>query len=235
MDKLRPIDLAREHGISTQVVRNYERDGYLPPADRSPSGYRTYTGTHAAALRAFLALVVAHGHRTAGQIMTALHRDALADALDVVDRSHARMLRDRETLARVRDAVNHLTAQPPMERPGDTPRTVGELARHLAVTAATLRNWERVGILVPTRDPATGYRRFGPGDVRDAELTHLLRRGGYPLVRIAIVVEQVRSAKGTDALTRALDDQQRALTARGLAMLTAAADLARYLGLRQLR
>jgi hypothetical protein len=25
------VDLAREHGISTQAVRNYERDGLLPP------------------------------------------------------------------------------------------------------------------------------------------------------------------------------------------------------------
>jgi hypothetical protein len=26
------MDLAREHGISTQAVRNYERDGLLPAA-----------------------------------------------------------------------------------------------------------------------------------------------------------------------------------------------------------
>ncbi|MDI5939587.1 MerR family DNA-binding transcriptional regulator, partial [Micromonospora sp. DH15] len=41
-----PTDLAREHGISTQTVRNYERDGVLPPARRTPSGYRAYTAEH---------------------------------------------------------------------------------------------------------------------------------------------------------------------------------------------
>jgi hypothetical protein len=33
----RPADLAREHGISPQAVRNYERDRLLPVAERTPS------------------------------------------------------------------------------------------------------------------------------------------------------------------------------------------------------
>jgi DNA-binding transcriptional MerR regulator len=69
VSKLRPIDLAREHSITPQAVRNYETDGLIPPAQRSASGYRVYTDLHAAALRAFLALVPAHGHATAREIM----------------------------------------------------------------------------------------------------------------------------------------------------------------------
>ena len=92
-----------------------------------------------------------------------------------------------------------------------------------------MRNWESAGIVAPARDPATGYRVFRASDVRDAELAHLLRRGGYPLEHIATVVEQIRTAGGTGALNRALDDWQRKLTERGLAMLTAATRLNRYL------
>ncbi|MFJ9792625.1 TioE family transcriptional regulator [Streptomyces globosus] len=238
---MRPADLARGHGLSTQAVRNYERDGFLPPAERTPSGYRVYTPLHAAALRAFLALVTAYGHQRAGRIMNAVHRGALDDALDAVDRGHARLLRDRETLAAVRQAVGHLAAEPPHPAAATAtaggPLTVGELARRLGVTPATLRNWEAAGILDPAREPGTGYRVFREGDVRDAELAHLLRRGGYPLDRIATVARQIRATArtgavtgaGADALTRALDDWQRQLTARGAAMLTAAARLADYL------
>ncbi|MFJ2821726.1 TioE family transcriptional regulator [Streptomyces toxytricini] len=242
---MRPADLARGHGISTQAVRNYERDGFLPPAERTASGYRVYTPLHAAALRAFLALVTAYGHQPAGRIMNTVHRDSLDDALDAVDRGHARLLRDRETLAAVREAVGHLAAEPPhsaRDRPARTggPLTVGELARRLGVTPATLRNWETAGMLDPAREPGTGYRVFREADVRDAELAHLLRRGGYPLDRIATVVRQIRATArtgavtgaGADALTRALDDWQRQLTARGVAMLTAAARLGDYLALR---
>nr|WP_062332475.1 TioE family transcriptional regulator [Herbidospora sakaeratensis] len=224
---MRPTDLAREHGISTQAVRNYEQAGCLPPAGRTPSGYRVYTEVHAAALRAFLGLVPAYGHATAVQIMNAVHGDRLDDALALLDAGHAQLIRDRETLDVVRGAVHHLT-----ERPGGPgARSIGALARRLRVTPATLRKWEEAGILGPARDPATGYRVFRAEDVRDAELAHLLRRGGYPLARIATVVRQVRTAGGAGSLARALDDWRRRLTGRGLATLHAAARLSSYLSL----
>ncbi|WP_412538920.1 TioE family transcriptional regulator [Longispora sp. K20-0274] len=230
---MRPADLAREHGLSTQAVRNYERDGFLPPAERTPSGYRVYTEVHAAALRAYLALVAAHGYPSAGLVMTALHGGALDDALLVIDRGHDQVLRDRATLDAVRDAIADLPPAP--DAVGDAAPggrwTIGELARRLRVTPATLRTWESAGILAPARDPATGYRVFRAGDLRDAELAHLLRRGGYPLERIANVVEQVRTAGGTEPLSRALEDWRRRLTARGVAMLDAAALLSAYLRL----
>ncbi|MEV1009125.1 TioE family transcriptional regulator [Streptomyces sp. NPDC049881] len=233
MSRLRPTDLAREHGISTQAVRNYERDGFLPPAERTPSGYRIYTRTHAAALRAYLALVTAHGHDAAGRIMNALHRGAVDDALAAVDRGHGQALRDRETLDAVREAVDHLTAAEPRATPGPParrgPRTIGELAHRLGVTPATLRGWEDAGILAPARDPATGYRVYRANDVRDAELAHLLRRGGYPLEHVATVVRQIRSAGDIDALSASLEEWRRRLTARGLAMLAAATAFHAYL------
>ncbi|QUH03741.1 MerR family DNA-binding transcriptional regulator [Saccharopolyspora erythraea] len=235
MITLRPTDLAREHGISTQAVRNYEQDGFIPPAERTPAGYRIYTEVHAAALRAFLALIPAHGHSAGGQIMNALNEGELDDALLIIDRGHRRLLRDRETLDAVKQAVDHLTAEPDAvaDQPAAArPRTVGELAHHLGVTPATIRNWEAVGILAPARDPATGYRLYRASDTRDAELAHLLRRGGYPLDHISTVVQQVRTAGGTDALATALDDWRRRLTARGRAMLNAAAQLDNYLSLR---
>ncbi|SBT50450.1 TioE family transcriptional regulator [Micromonospora auratinigra] len=231
MRRLRPADLAREHGLSTQAVRNYERDGHLPPAERTASGYRIYTERHAAALRAYLSVVAAHGHPTAGQIMRALHDGEPDRALTAIDRSHQRLLRDRATLDAVRAAVGHLTAAEPADiAPDDpVPRSIGELAHRLDLTPATLRNWEDAGILAPARDPRTGHRVFRAADLRDAQLAHLLRRGGYPLSAIATVVQQIRTAGGTDALTRALDDWQRRLTGQGLAMLTAAARLDDYL------
>ncbi|WP_316525956.1 TioE family transcriptional regulator [Kitasatospora brasiliensis] len=232
---MRPADLAREHGISTQAIRNYERDGFLPPAERTPTGYRIYTESHAVSLRAYLALVAGYGHPTAGAAMTAVHADRLDDAIAQLDRGHAQLLRDRETLAAVREAVGHLTAGSATGtglpvRPGA--RTVGEVAHRLGVTPATLRSWEAAGILTPARDRVTGHRRYLPADVRDAELAHLLRRGGYLLDHIATVLRQIRTAGGTGELTAALDGWQQRLTARGLAMLTASARLDDYLTLR---
>ncbi|MFE4334670.1 MerR family DNA-binding transcriptional regulator [Streptomyces sp. NPDC056831] len=61
---MRPVDLARRHGLSTPAVRNYEGAGIIPPAHRSRTGCRDYTATHAAGLAAYLALVPASGYST---------------------------------------------------------------------------------------------------------------------------------------------------------------------------
>lgn len=232
---MRPTDLAQEHGISTQAVRNYEQAGFIPPATRTESGYRRYSEVHAAALRTYLLLIRSYGYPVSGQIMHAVHNDKLDEVLQIIDRGHYQLLRDRETLDAVEKAVRHLTARAesaPVSTVDSQTRTIGELARQLQVSPATLRSWEAAGILAPERDRATGYRRFRAIDIRDAELAHLLRRGGYLLAHISTVVQQVRTVGGTDKLSNALTDWQQKLTAQGLAMLDSAVQLRHYLSLR---
>jgi DNA-binding transcriptional MerR regulator len=226
--RLRPVDLARGHGLSTQAVRNYEAAGVLPGADRTPHGYRTYTPRHAQALRAFLALVPGHGHQTATAIMQAVNRDATEDALRFIDESHAQLLDDRRTLQAVEAALRDL--EPVPQERGDT--FVGPLARRLGIRPATLRKWERAGVVQPRRDPQTGYRVYSTADVRDALLAHQLRRGGYLLGQIAPLIAQVRSAGGVAPLASMLRDWHARLSARSRAMLAGAAALDAYLARR---
>jgi DNA-binding transcriptional MerR regulator len=223
---LRPVDLARGHGLSTQAVRNYEAAGILPPAARTPHGYRTYTPRHAWALRAFLALVPGHGHQTAAAIMRAVNRGAEEEALRIIDESHARLLDDRRTLQAVEAALRDI-GPVPQDR-GET--FVGPLARRLGIRPATLRRWERAGLVQPRRDPRTGYRVYRAADVRDARLVHQLRRGGYLLEQIAPLIAQVRTAGGVAPLESMLADWRSRLAARARAMLTGAAALDAYLG-----
>ncbi|MEV0952642.1 TioE family transcriptional regulator [Promicromonospora sp. NPDC050249] len=245
--RLRPIDLAREHGLSTQAIRNYEDAGILPAAVRTPTGYRTYTPLHARALRAFLALVPGHGHQTATAIMRAVNDGDTATALRLVDESHVQLLDDRRTLQAVESALRDLdpggtatatatgtdsgTESGVMSAPRTGPREtfVGPLAAQLRIRPATLRTWERVGLVRPRRDPQTGYRVYDEAAVRDARLTHQLRRGGYLLEQIAPLIAQVRSAGGLEPLEATLHGWNDRLTARGRAMLTGAAALEAYL------
>ncbi|MEU4230984.1 MerR family DNA-binding transcriptional regulator [Nonomuraea sp. NPDC026600] len=237
--RLRPIDLAREHGLSTQAVRNYEEAGILPPAERSPHGYRAYAPRHAAALRTFLALIPAHGHANAGAIMRAVNGGAVEEALRLIDESHALLAGDRHTLEAVERALRDLAPPrdpesprglaPPREpAPGVT--FIGPLARRLGIRPATLRKWERAGLIVPRRDPRTGYRVYTSADERDVLLAHQLRRGGHGLEQIARVLERVRAAGGPEPLQATMREWRDRLTARGLAMLAGAAALDTYLG-----
>lgn len=233
MTTLRPVDLAREHGLSTQAVRQYEAQGVIPPAERSESGYRLYTSAHAEALRAYLALSRAHGYAVSRVVMTAVVEGDLGLALAALDDSHAQLARDRAALASVRAAASYL-GEPAEPVGGDF--TVGDLSARLRLSRATLRSWERVGILAPRRDRA-GMRVYDAAQVRDADFALMLRRGGWGLARIAEVLVEVRAlgARGDGAgsedpgtvdrpaLTRTLDAWERRLVAQGRAMLAAAA------------
>jgi DNA-binding transcriptional MerR regulator len=231
-DRLRPVDLARGHGLSTQAIRNYEEAGILPAAGRTPHGYRTYTSLHAGALRAFLALVPGHGHQTATSIMRAVNQDAAEEAFRLIDESHAQLLDDRRTLQAVESALRDLestavSGPDAVSGPGGT--FIGPLADKLGIRPATLRKWERAGLVRPRRDPLTGYRLYDQADVRDARLAHQLRRGGYLLEQIAPLIAQVRTAGGLEPLEAALRDWRGRLSARGRAMLAGAAELEEYL------
>ncbi|MET9328951.1 MerR family transcriptional regulator [Tsukamurella sp. NPDC003166] len=219
---LRPVDLARPHGLSTQAVRNYEDQGILPPAGRTTTGYRAYTQAHRLALDAFLALVPGCGQARAGSVLRAVHRGDLDAAFALLDEAHAELAEDRRTFRRVHAALDGLHAS------GDEPGPalfVGEVAGLLGVVPATLRTWERAGIVRPQRDRATGYRLYREADVRDARMAEQLRRGGYGLARIAELTEQVRSAGGVEPLRETLDGWRASLTRRGRALVSGAAAL----------
>ncbi|MDT0381623.1 TioE family transcriptional regulator [Streptomyces sp. DSM 42041] len=237
-ERLRPVDLARAHGLSTQAVRNYEEAGILPVADRTRHGYRTYTPLHARALRTFLALLPGHGHPAATSIMRAVNEGAAEEAFRLVDESHVQLLEDRRTLQAVERALHDLTSPAPGPAPGSGPDAagpgpggtfIGPLARKLGLRPATLRKWEHAGLVHPRRDPATGYRVYDQADVRDARLVHQLRRGGYLLEQIAPLIAQVRAAGGLEPLEAALRDWHDRLSARGRALLAGAAELDAYL------
>lgn len=225
---MRPIDLAGEHGLSAQAVRNYDDAGILPPTERTEAGYRRYTPRHAQALRAFLALRGGHGHRHAAEIMRAANRGDTESAYRLIDATHVALRAERETRARVAATLGGLATTPPAPIRGRA-LSVGELARRTGLHPATLRDWETKGIVRPERDRVTGYREYGPECVRDVEIAVQARLGGYPLSRVVQLIAALREAGGADELAVFLDSWQDRLTTRGRALLAGAAALDAYL------
>ncbi|GGK90982.1 MerR family transcriptional regulator [Sphaerisporangium melleum] len=106
---------------------------------------------------------------------------------------------------------------------------VGEVAALLGVRTSALRLWESAGLLAPRREQFTGYRRYGPADVRDARMIDMLRRGRYPLPQIKEIIEGLRRTGGSEALRTAIARRQGELTRRAAAMLQGASHLHAYL------
>ncbi|MEU6222561.1 MerR family transcriptional regulator [Streptomyces sp. NPDC047042] len=238
--RLRPVDLARLSGLSTQQIRNYEDAGVLPPAARTESGYRVFGDVHRRALLTYRALQPGYGPVAATAVMQALHDGDVPGALALVDAAHAGLHEQRTALRATRVALETLAGRrPPAAAPHTAdphtadPRTadlrIGEVAALLGVRTSALRVWEAAGLLTPARERGTRYRQFGPDDIRDARLIQTLRRSHYPLDQIRPVLEELRREGGTEALRAAVAERGEALAGRTRAMLAGAGRLAEYI------
>lgn len=224
---MRPIDLAREAGVSTQQVRNYVDWGVLPPAPRTESGYRVLGERHRAALLTYRALAKGFGWAAAKTIMHAVHDDDVPSALALVNEAHAAVHEQTRNLAATAEALTAVAAAAP------TPRSdlrIGEVARVLGVRTSALRVWEKAGLLVPERERGTGYRRYTPGDIRDARMITMLRQNGYGLDQILPILAGLRESGSSDALLAAVETRRAALVDRTRLMVAATAHLDGYLG-----
>ncbi|WP_438272643.1 TioE family transcriptional regulator [Streptomyces uncialis] len=229
---LRSVDLARSAGVSTQQIRNYEDAGVLPPVPRSESGYRRFDEGHRGALLTYRALARGYGPDRARAVMRAVHADDVALALSLLDAGHAALHEQRRDMLAVGEALAAVAGEDPDRSRAAVPRgglRIGEVAARLGVRTSALRVWEKAGLLSPVREPGTGYRWFGPEEVRDARMIRMLRQGGYRLPRIARVLDGLRRTGSAEALREAVAERGRELSLRSRAMLAGASGLHDYL------
>jgi len=179
-------------------VRNLERDGVLPAAERTATGYRRYAETHVLAAVAYRALAAGVGPVEAKTMMRAAHRPPMSDLLALVDAAHARLHIERRDI---------------------------ELADALGVRTSTLRHWDGEGLVVPGRSPGGTARSYSPVDVRDARIVHQLRQAGYRIRPLQELMPQLRQAHRQDEINAALLGRHENTTARSRALLRAAAML----------
>ncbi|WP_329791970.1 MerR family transcriptional regulator [Lentzea sp. DG1S-22] len=230
---LRPVDLARAAGISTQQVRNYLDDEVLPPAARSESGYRQFDSRHLEALLAYRRMMRGYGWDIARAMARAVGTGDVAKALELVDGVHAAQHERRKALRSMREALEVVAEE--VDRRDPVRRSdlrIGEVAALLSVRASVLRVWEGHGLVKPRRD-AEGYRRYNSTDVRDLRLIAMLRAGHYSLTQVSRLLEQFRETGSGVALRQALTQRLAELESRALDMLEAGVALHRYIAIRK--
>lgn len=220
---MRTVDVARRTGYSVQQVRNLERDGVLPPAARTASGYRVYDETHVRSALAYRALAAGAGPVEAKQIMRAAHRYPDSDLLALLDAAHARLHIERRELRLAEEAARAIADEPIDDiRPADS-MGISELATALGVRPSTLRHWDAEGLVVPRRAATREPRRYSPSDVRDARIVHQLRRAGYRIDPLRALLPRLRHANRRGELMTALAARDAGIDARSAALLEAAA------------
>lgn len=71
----------------------------------------------------------------------------------------------------------------------ETERSIGEVARMTGVTARTLRHYDEIGLLAPSRVSANGYRWYGRAELRRLQRILLLRDLRLPLPEIRALLD----------------------------------------------
>lgn len=203
-EHLRPVDLARAVGLSTQMIRRYERWGFLPPSERGENRYRRYGPHHLDAIRTARVMIAGYGWAPALRILRLVHAGDPTAAYAKADERHAELHRERLALTATLGALQAVAGA------ADLPATsrrrlllVGEAAAIAGVRLSALRFWEEQGLLEPYRDPQSGYRLFDEEQVRRLQVVVLLRRAGYDLPQIRPVLEELAAGRPERALAAA--------------------------------
>jgi DNA-binding transcriptional MerR regulator len=226
MTTYHPIDLARLAGVSTASVRAYERDGFLPAAERSASGHRRYGEVHLDALLASRTMMAGYGWAYAQRVMRAVHTGRVAEALALVDARHAAMDQERRRVAATIEALEQVARQPGVSRAA--PLRIGAAARWAGVEVSALRFWEQEALLHPSRDPGSNYRLYDPEDLRRLRVVVVLRDAGYGVEAIRGVLREL-SNDNPEAVLAEVRKRQDQLTRLSLACMRATAALSGYL------
>jgi len=205
---LRTSDLAREVGIHPNTVRLYEQWGLLPPVPRSPAGYRQFSQAHLDQLRlirlAFSCTVIGRNVRAIALEM--VHVSAAGElgcALELafqfkaaVQAEHSQAEATVQYLERwAVGTSNTMTAQL---------MHIGDTAHLLDTTIDSLRGWERNGLIAVPRNPANGYREYGPEEIGRLRVIRMLIRSGYGIISILRMLSQLDSGNNEN-LRQVLD------------------------------
>ncbi|MFC9361713.1 MerR family transcriptional regulator [Rhodococcus sp. NPDC057014] len=226
MQKLRTVDVARRAGCSVQLIRNLERDGVLPPAARTATGYRIYTEVHVQSALAYRELAVAAGPVEARRIVRSVHTCPASTTVALLDAAHARLHSERAALALAKKAAAVISAEPIEDVRASDWMGVAELAGALGVRSSTLRHWDAEGLVIPDRNAPAGARRYSPSQVRDARIVHQLRKAGYRIAPLRGLMAQLRRAPGSGDIDAALAVRGETLTTSSRALVDATAALA---------
>src|SRR5260221_5150588 len=194
---LRTHDLALAGHISVQQVRNYEANGLIPQAQRSPSGYRLYMQQHLVALKTVKSMVRGYGWPRTSAIMQALHRGDLSAALATIDERHAELALKRLQVEQTLFALRTLAEQSDSLQSSHHPQRVrvGEAAKQVGVHVSALHFWEQQGLLHPVREQHSRYRLYDEQQMRRLRVVALLRDAGYPFNAIQSVLDELAAGQ----------------------------------------
>jgi DNA-binding transcriptional MerR regulator len=200
--------VAKAAGVHPNTVRLYEVWKFIPPAPRSPSGYRLFSEAHVDHLR--LARALLRGPFPGGAIrhsaVDLVLQAATGDLGGALESAYHHLALVQSERAQAEAAVKLLErwAQGAAADASSKRLQIGEVAKLLGVSRDVLRNWERNGLLQTPRNPNNRYRLYTSVEIGRLRVIRMLSQAGYSMMAILRMVLYLDNEGGTE-LRQVLD------------------------------
>ena len=178
--------VAKIVGVHPNTVRLYEEWGLIPPTERKSNGYRIFTDFHLEQAKlvriAFQVEVLQNGLRKkAAETVKLSAKGDFDKALASAEEYRSQIRREQRNAEEAVEIARQILAGKSAESVSFLKRK--EVADYLDISADTLRNWERNGLLRVKRKQ-NGYRAHSSADVKRLKMIRALRLANYSLEAI---------------------------------------------------
>lgn len=205
---MKGIEIAKELNISTSALRHYGSWGLVPPVERAANGYRMYTEEHKAYFQCIRALLPGFGMDLIKEVMPLIKKGAVVEALWKLNQAQVNLHTEKET---VRKTVELLQLKEFTDMPSYHKQqyvTIGEAAREANVSASSIRHWEKEGLIDPPRHKESGFRMFGPADIRRLFVIRTVQRAAFSLDIVREVLSDLEKNNVTQAREMAIKSME---------------------------
>jgi DNA-binding transcriptional MerR regulator len=191
--KISTLTIAKAVGCHSNTVRLFETQGYIPQAPRSRAGYRQFSEFHIDQMR--LAITTLQWPYPGGKtpVVRLVQLAANKEFHAALQLGYAYKDRVQQEIDYAQGAVRALeqwaSGQP--AKPMPHPLRIKDAASMLGVTADTLRNWERNGLVSIPRDSSNSYRLYNEPELSRLRVIRVLRKAGYSMMAMLRTIHQL--------------------------------------------
>lgn len=196
----RTSEIAEIIGIHPNTVRLYEELKLIPKPERLNNGYRVFTDFHIEQCRliriAFQVEVLQNGLRK--KIVRVIKLSATGDfdaAISLVNEYLKQIRQEQINAENAIEIVKQILTDEPQSDTKFFKRK--EVSKMLDISAESLRNWEKNGLLTVKRKN-NGYRIYSDEDIRRLKIIRSLRCANYSLEAILRLLRQLSENSDTD-------------------------------------
>lgn len=188
---MKGIEIARKLNISTSALRHYESWGIIPKVEREENGYRNYTSEHEAYFVCIRSLLAGFGMDLVKRVMFLIKEGDFVKAYWLINEGQVRLYKDKEVVQRTLKLLDSKELAEVSIHVQRKNLTIGEVAKEANVSSSAIRHWEKEGLLKPERHKESGFRIYGPKDIRRVLVISAVQRVVYSLEIVREILTQL--------------------------------------------